>query len=128
MRRLRWLGLVAAAVLLAAACGDDNDTEEAPSPPEEDPTTVTVSLVDFDIELSETSLTAGAYTFVVEQDGRSPHALAIEGPGVSEVSSTIPAGGPSEELMVTLEPGTYELWCPVGNHRALGMVLTIEVS
>jgi len=91
-------------------------------------TTVTVTLTDFEIELSTTSVTAGAYTFVVEQQGKHPHALSIKGPGVDTTSTpTIQPGGASERLTVTLQPGRYELWCPVGNHKAQGMHTTITV-
>lgn len=37
-------------------------------------------------------------------------------------------GGAAQELAVVLQPGTYELWCPVGDHRALGMTVTITVA
>lgn len=151
MRTFRRWGVVTVALLLVTACGDDADTDDtgtpglptptmgdatptpelmSPSPtaaPDGGPTTVTASLVDFRIELSQTDFPAGEYTFVVEQDGQMPHALAIEGPGVNEVTGIIEPGGSSEELAMTLEPGTYELWCPVGNHRSMGMQVTIDV-
>src|SRR6266545_2569452 len=74
------------------------------------------------------AVTAGAYTFVVEQQGKHPHALSIKGPGVDTTSTpTIQPGGASERLTVTLQPGRYELWCPVGNHKAQGMHTTITV-
>lgn len=141
-------GLLAAAACLvaAAACGTDPDDDEdrtpAPASPteatgapgqptaEEEPeaTEVTVTMVDFQLELSETSFAPGEYTFVAEQAGEEPHALTIEGPGVSDTTPEISPGGGSEELTVTLEPGTYQLWCPVGDHREDGMETTIEVS
>src|SRR6266542_250212 len=74
------------------------------------------------------SVTAGANTFVVEQQGKHPHALSIKGPGVDTTSTpTIQPGGASQRLTVTLQPGRYELWCPVGNHKAQGMHTTITV-
>lgn len=87
---------------------------------------VRVRLVDYRIDMP-TSLRAGTYTFVIEQAGNHPHALAIQGAGVDEESDTIEPGGRSEEMTVTLRPGTYEVWCPVGNHRAMGMELTLTV-
>jgi plastocyanin len=139
---------VAAAVALAAGCG--GDPEPVPTPPAgtpappasppgeppaaeedenaEDAVTITVGLADFSIEMAETTFAPGTYTFVVEQQGAMAHALAIEGPGVAEETSIINPGGPAEELTVTLGPGTYELWCPVANHRQMGMALTIEVT
>jgi uncharacterized cupredoxin-like copper-binding protein len=46
---------------------------------------------------------------------------------VDESTDTLQSGQ-SEDLTVTLEPGTYQLWCPVGNHRGMGMELTVDVS
>jgi hypothetical protein len=55
---------------------------------------------------------------VPEEVGELPHALSIEGPGVDSTSTpVIQPGGGSQTLNVTLQPGTYEIWCPVGNHR-----------
>lgn len=36
--------------------------------------------------------------------------------------------GSVEELTVTLQPGTYEVWCSVGNHRQRGMGTEITVG
>jgi plastocyanin len=138
------LVLAAAVVALASGCGDDDGDGAGPppaasptsrtapaSPPateeEAEPTTVTARLVDYQIELSETPASPGRYTFLVEHGGGAPHALAIEGPGVDESTDTLQSGQ-SEDLTVTLEPGTYQLWCPVGNHRGMGMELTVDVS
>ncbi|HEX2097708.1 MAG TPA: plastocyanin/azurin family copper-binding protein [Rubrobacteraceae bacterium] len=54
------------------------------------------------------------------------HALEIEGNGIEEETDDIEPGG-SAELEVNLEPGTYELYCPVGNHEERGMVGTVTV-
>jgi plastocyanin len=107
---------------------------EATGAPEEgadeegEATAVTVTLADGQIELSQVAFTAGDHTFVIEHDGQEPHAFAITGPGVSEEIPEIEPGGDPEELSVTLEAGSYRLWCPVSGHAEDGMDLTIEVE
>jgi plastocyanin len=78
--------------------------------------------------LSTSSFTPGAYTFVVQDKGQVEHALAIKGPGVATVQTPLIGPGQSAELHVTLQPGTYEIWCPVDSHKALGMDTHITVS
>jgi uncharacterized cupredoxin-like copper-binding protein len=136
---------VVAAVLVMAGCGDGGGGEAASpqtSPPAAatptattpgtaasptgSPTVITAAMHDFRIELSQNSFPPGTYTFVAEQEGQAPHALAINGPGVDNAQTPIiQPGGGSQQLTVTLQPGTYELWCPVGNHKERGMVLTV---
>jgi uncharacterized cupredoxin-like copper-binding protein len=148
----RVVAVIVGAVLLTA-CGGGGATEEsATSPgPEEataattsapaEPTTatspspavtatrVTAELTEFSIGLSQQAFAPGPYEFVAEEQGQFPHALSIEGPGVESAStSAIDPGGDSQSLNVTLQPGTYEVWCPVGNHRAQGMETTITVE
>jgi hypothetical protein len=134
--------LAVAAALLMGGCGDGGGgdatgpqtsppaatTPGAVASPTGSPTVVTAELYDFRIELSQTSFTPGMYTFVAKEEGRAPHALSIKGPGVdSDTTPVIQPGGASQRLTVTLQPGTYELWCPVGNHRDRGMALTVTV-
>ena len=60
---------------------------------------------------------------------RVPHDLAIKGPGIdSQVKSQTIQNGGTTPLSVTLQPGSYELWCTVGNHKQMGMDMTIQVS
>jgi uncharacterized cupredoxin-like copper-binding protein len=88
-------------------------------------TTVPVTENEFKIVLRSTELEAGKITFDVKNGGKLPHDLAIK--GMKEKTKLIPAGG-SDELTVTLKPGTYELWCTVPGHEAAGMKLKITVS
>lgn len=37
-------------------------------------------------------------------------------------------GGHSGSLTVDLQPGTYQIWCPVGDHKGKGMDTTITVG
>ena len=49
-----------------------------------------------------------------------PHAVEIEGNGVEEEGQTVGKGGKSTAT-ADLKAGTYDFYCPVGNHRAQGM-------
>ncbi|TFE27027.1 hypothetical protein E0F15_17130 [Frankia sp. B2] len=91
-------------------------------------TKVTVTETEFVIKLSRNTFTPGIYTFVTQNAGHVTHALRIEGPGLHEATTKDLAPGESEDLTVTLQPGTYELDCPVDNHESLGMKLDITVS
>lgn len=143
--RVATAGTVVAAALILTACGGSSGGSSSPAttgmPPMTSgapmtsmppiaggaPMTVTVVERDFSIELSETSFTPGTHTFRVQNQGRSPHDLRIEGPGVADEGSPVINRGGTGEVTVTLQPGTYEVWCSVGNHRAQGMDTTITV-
>lgn len=138
--RLATAGIVAAAALLLTACGGSSGGSTSPETPGVSPTTgmppvtggapmtVTVVEKDFSIELSETSFMPGTHTFRVQNQGSSPHDLRIKGPGVSSAGSPVINSGATAELTVTLQPGTYQVWCSVGTHRAMGMDTTITVG
>jgi plastocyanin len=56
-----------------------------------------------------------------------PHNLAIDGNGV-DLRPTTPNlmdGQSGTITFAALQPGTYTLYCPVGQHRANGMSMTI---
>jgi plastocyanin len=63
---------------------------------------------------------AGKVTFTVTNDGQETHALEVEGDDVEEETDSI-AAGDSGTLTVDLEPGEYELYCPIDGHREQGM-------
>ena len=90
VRRLT-IGVVAATItaLALAACGGNGDnggedaggaTAAATSAATE-ATTVSVTETEFKIDMPETSLAPGTYTFVVENAGQIDHALEVEGSG-----------------------------------------------
>ncbi|SDX83807.1 Uncharacterized copper-binding protein, cupredoxin-like subfamily [Modestobacter sp. DSM 44400] len=126
--------------LTLSACGSDpatdagsstaGDTSPATSSSSSDATgtTVTAEEADFSITLSESTLPAGTYTFEVTNTGDATHSLTIEGPGGIDMTSDTVQGGESTTMTVTLQPGEYEVYCPIGNHRAMGMDTTLTVS
>ena len=94
-----------------------------------DPATVNVKLSEWKVELSQTSITAGPVTFTVTNTGNIPHAFEVEGQGIEQETTVIQPGS-SATLTLTLKPGTYEAYCPVGNdsHRKLGMQADLKVA
>ena len=94
-----------------------------------DPAAVNVKLSEWKVELSQTSITAGPVTFTVTNTGNIPHAFEVEGQGIEQETTVIQPGS-SATLTLTLKPGTYEAYCPVGNdsHRKLGMQADLKVA
>ncbi len=74
-----------------------------------------------------TTFKPGTYTFVVTNQGPSSHNLTINGPGVSDSATPTFAPG-TKTLTVTLQNGTYDLFCSVPGHKALGMNTHITVG
>jgi plastocyanin len=87
---------------------------------------VDVELLEYQIRMSDT-LAAGKQTFRIANGGHEQHGFAIEGPGVSKQLANNLTRGDTAELEVTLQPGTYTVWCPVDGHRGKGMQRTITV-
>jgi plastocyanin len=110
-------GLLLAGALVAAA--------PAPS---RNPAPVSARLSEWTIKLSETTVPAGPVTFTVTNGGSIPHAFEVEGQGAEQETPLIQPGA-SATLTLTLEPGTYEVYCPVGenSHKKLGMEAHLQV-
>jgi uncharacterized cupredoxin-like copper-binding protein len=90
--------------------------------------TITATETEFQISLDQDSFPAGSYRIEVRNDGTMTHNLDVERDG-DEVAGTDGIDpGRSATLDVTLEPGTYVFYCDVGNHRAMGMEVTVEVT
>ena len=91
-------------------------------------TQVTATESEYSIKLEPSSFTAGTYTFTIKNTGTMPHNLVVNGAGVDhESSATIEPGG-TGQLTVTLQQGSYELWCSVDGHKDRGMDMTIQVA
>jgi hypothetical protein len=98
-----------------------------PSPGE--PGTIEATLSEWKIELSDTTVAQGPVTLTVSNTGSIPHQLEIEGHGIERRTGLIQPGAKTN-LQVKLEPGSYEIYCPVGDdsHKKLGMVTRLAVN
>ena len=92
------------------------------------PTTVSANLSEWTIALSEATAPAGPITFTATNRGSIPHAFEVEGQGIEKETALIQPGA-SATLTLTLAPGTYEVYCPVGqdSHKKLGMETHLTV-
>jgi plastocyanin len=131
---MRWLNLPGVlALLLLAACGSAQatatgtarDTSQA-SGANGEATTVTVAATDFRFALDKAEVGAGMVTFVLRNDGSSPHDLKVSGNGLDRKTAAI-GRGETASLAVELRPGTYRVLCTVPGHELLGMKATITV-
>ena len=69
---------------------------------------------------TELSAKAGKVTITMDNPSDVPHAIEIEGNGVEEAGKTVGKGAKSVAA-ADLKAGSYDFFCPVGNHRAEGM-------
>jgi plastocyanin len=124
VKRLPLTLVVALALPLAlVACGDENQAAETGAAAQ----TLAVTATDFRFDPAELRADGGEVAVALTNDGGAPHALAIRGHGVDESSDVID-GGDSTELTTSVEDGTYEIYCPVDDHEAQGMVGTLTVG
>ena len=149
MRRITALSIV---ILLAAACGDadtlpgdDTATPEPPAlPPAPDVQTdpgalppddgqlrdVDVILTEWSVTLSQDSVPAGPIAFNVRNSGTVVHRFEVEGNGEEWESEDINAGD-EVTMSLNLEPGAYQVYCPVVaagvNHEERGMTTSLRV-
>jgi len=93
-----------------------------------DAAAVSAKLSEWKVELSQEAITAGAVTFTVTNAGSIPHAFEVEGQGIEQETDVIQPGS-STTLKLTLKPGTYDVYCPVGadSHKHLGMETHLRV-
>ncbi len=116
---------VAATLLAAVALVTSPTRHRAPGAP----ATVSAKLSEWKVELSEATIAAGPVTFTITNTGSIPHAFEVEGEGVEQETKVIQPGA-TATLTVTLQPGTYDVYCPVGDdsHKKLGMETHLEVA
>ncbi len=136
---MRKISIAAATTLTAAAlalgaCGDDEGDNAGgggqATPPKGGGETLALSADPGGaLKFDKDTLTAKAGTVTINMENPSglPHALEVEGNGVEEKGETVQKGGTST-VTAQLEPGTYEYYCPVGNHKAEGMEGTLTVQ
>jgi plastocyanin len=121
-----------AVLLLVAAlagCGGGGSKKQATAAPSGGGQAIQVKETEFHIAPAKITISStGSVTFDATNAGKIDHALELEGNGVEQKIGTISPGS-SGKLTVTLsKKGTYELYCPIDNHRAMGMEATVVVG
>ena len=99
-------GIAAGLVVLASPL-------DARPNPSGEPVAVTAKLSEWKVQLSAATVSPGLVAFSVTNSGSIPHALEVEGPGL-ERQTVLLQPGSGTTLTLTLAPGTYEVYCPVG--------------
>lgn len=87
---------------------------------------VEVTLTEFEVQMPA-ELPSGPTVFVISNTGSFPHNFEIEGNGIEMELEEDLLGGEQGRLEVDLQAGTYEIYCPVGNHADQGMELELSV-
>ena len=101
---------------------------------------VPVTLGEMFVHPARTAFSAGKVTFYAKNDGATSHMFMVEraplkfdSPGnptesAAQADTGLLAPGKSKAVTVTLEPGTYVLFCNVPGHYAAGQHTTITVK
>jgi uncharacterized cupredoxin-like copper-binding protein len=124
------ISLLILGTLVGTGCGTGGGGAENPPSGAKDSVveTIRVKETEFKLEPAEITLDKpGTYVFEAVNSGDAVHALEVEGQAIEEETEEIQPGQ-SAKLKVKLEPGTYELYCPVGDHGERGMEGTVTVK
>jgi uncharacterized cupredoxin-like copper-binding protein len=95
--------------------------------PDADARKVEVRLVEHKIEMQQ-QLAAGKTAFVVTNAGSAKHNFEIEGQGIEKKFLTEVGPNETKTLHVDLKPGSYKVFCPVGEHAEHGMKMDLTVK
>lgn len=95
--------------------------------PDSDARKIEVTLSDHQIDMAR-SIPAGKTAFVVKNNGKAKHNFEIEGQGIEKQFLANVGPGDTKTLHVDLKPGNYKVYCPVKDHEAKGMELTLMVK
>ncbi len=114
---------------------EPTETGDAAAPPEGPielvETSFDISLADMagdEEPLSVSVPSPGTYTFRVVNEADIVHALEVEGHGIGAETGDIQPGATAMLEVELPEAGEYELYCPIGNHKAQGMDGSVVVS
>jgi plastocyanin len=126
VQRFSLLALVALTLAAAGCGGGGGSKEQAASGGGK---TIQIKETEYKLAPAKVNVAStGSVTFEASNDGQIDHALEIEGNGVEEETETISPGSSAKLTVDLSKPGTYELYCPIDNHRQMGMEATLVVG
>ncbi|MCC6713481.1 MAG: hypothetical protein IT344_08980 [Candidatus Dadabacteria bacterium] len=89
---------------------------------------VRVKLSEYDMELlNEKPVGPGLTVFEVTNEGEKEHNFVIEGLDVMQRLEENLRPGETRTISVELKPSGYNVYCPVDNHRNMGMASVIRI-
>jgi plastocyanin len=107
--------------LALVACGSDSE-EAVPTGPASAGQTIEIGETEFALDPANVQMDeTGTVTFRVTNNGGIPHALEVDGQGIEEETETIEPGASAELTIDLSREGSYELYCPIDDHRDQGM-------
>ena len=134
LTRLWMLPVIGLVAIMLAGCPPQtaqNPEDERVAGTEErreEATEVQVSLTEFAIGMNPETAPAGDVIFNVRNDGDAVHAFEVEGQGVEQETPNLQPGETATLRINNMQPGAYEVYCPVGNHEERGMRDTFTVT
>ena len=117
----------AALLLVIAACSGPDEGGAGVEAGAGGGVPVEVTLTSYEIEIGD-SVPAGEVVFELTNESDHNHAFAISGNDVDETLVDQVEPGSTTEASIELEPGTYTVWCPIGDHRDRGMEAEVTVT
>jgi uncharacterized cupredoxin-like copper-binding protein len=144
MRRFVVVALGPLLLVAAAGCGSSSKSSStkstsaaapaaAPTTPTPPTGAVAIGVTETEYKLTPANISpkSGKHTILAMNRGTVTHSLMVEGagPGGKDVRAPDIAPGTSATITVDLKPGkTYNWYCPIDGHRALGVRGTIKVA
>ncbi len=135
------LAIGAATAAPIAGCGSSNDNSTTSSAARQASApgggaasgpggSVSLTATDYKLNPSDPTVMSGKVTFTEKNAGQVTHSLEIENvtPGHDQELEGSVAPGHAGTLTVNLAPGKYEFYCPIDNHKQMGMEGEITVK
>jgi uncharacterized cupredoxin-like copper-binding protein len=117
------LGIAAALALGACGGGGGGGATAEPAPTAATPaapgTALSIEAHEFSLSPSDLHAAAGNVAIQYKNAGAIQHTLVID--GVAGFKLDVAKTGDVDTATVTLEPGTYTLYCDIPGHRQAGM-------
>lgn len=91
-------------------------------------TAIIATETEYHIALSEKRAGAGPVTIEANNSGQVTHDLVVNGPAVNNQKTALLSPGQKATLKLTLQAGTYDIYCDIPGHKQAGMDATLTVS